>query len=102
MYLKGRAWESSKSGWSSNEDRYRWNSPALSSAIGVCVHSMLSQFGGEEEVLFPPCCLLVVKDPQRTAPKRQAICRGRGAAESRHLYYERRMYNSTHNGLIAN
>ena len=25
--------------------------------------SMLSQFGAEEEVLFPPCCLLVVKEP---------------------------------------
>ena len=26
--------------------------------------SMLSQFGGEEEVLFPPCCLLVVQPTQ--------------------------------------
>lgn len=25
--------------------------------------SMLSQFAAEEEVLFPPCCLLVVKAP---------------------------------------
>ena len=29
--------------------------------------SMLSQFGAEEEVLFPPCCLLVVKEPAEPA-----------------------------------
>ena len=29
--------------------------------------SMLSQFGAEEEVLFPPCCLLVVNEPAEPA-----------------------------------
>ena len=31
--------------------------------------SMLSQFAAEQEVLFPPCCLLLVKDPPETMPK---------------------------------
>ena len=32
--------------------------------------SMLSQFGDEEEVLFPPCCLLVVKGaPDKPPPQ---------------------------------
>ena len=29
---------------------------------------MLSQFGAEQEVLFPPCCLLTVKSPPDVAP----------------------------------
>ena len=31
--------------------------------------SMLSQFAAEQEVLFPPCCLLLVKDPPENPPK---------------------------------